>query len=171
MLSIFFMLWCTERPVLTYIAFAPTSEVVKKTTAYMGTAMYVIRELEDALDDCVASDSTRNDDAVKALDEAVAFYTGSLEGSAGGSGSGVQFYALANKRCKNFSTCGTSGEALTGNSKVNHDIFEEFDRMQQNLSNGSCADARKNKEDIVMFSLNVSVHSMYVKTETMNSMA
>jgi len=128
--------------------FEARAEVVKKTTAYMGTAMYVIRELEDALDDCVASDSTRNDDAVKALDEAVAFYTGSLEGSAGGSGSGVQFYALANKRCQNLNTCGTSGDANTGNSKVNHDIFKEFDRMQQNLNTVSCADARKNKEDI-----------------------
>ena len=113
----------------------------------MNTAMYVIRELEDALDDCAAADAKRNDDAVHALDEAVAFYTGTLEGT-DGAGSGVQMYALAEKRCANFKTCGPNGDQIEGAAFINTVIFKEFDRMQQNLSLGLCAEARRNKEEI-----------------------
>ena len=123
------------------------TEAAKKGAAYMNTAMYVIRELEDALDDCAVSFAKRNDDAVHALDEAVAFYTGSLEGT-DGSGDGVQMYALADKRCENFRTCGENGDQTVGGSKVNMEIFREFDRMQQNLNIGDCGNARKNKEAI-----------------------
>jgi len=124
-----------------------STEAVKKGSAYLSTAMYVIRELEDALDDCAASLSKRNDDAVHALDEAVAFYTGTLEGQ-DGSGEGVQMYALAGKRCENFKTCGASADEVEGEAKVNMVIFREFDKMQQNLNTGSCDKARKNKEAI-----------------------
>jgi len=113
----------------------------------MNTAMYVIRELEDALDDCAASFSKRNDDAVHALDEAVAFYTGTLEGTEG-SGDGVQMYALAEKRCENFKTCGENGDSTEGVAKVNIDIFRQFDLMQRSLNTGSCDAARKNKNEI-----------------------
>ena len=92
-------------------------EAVKKGTAYMSVWMYTIREFEDAIDDCVAGSLTANYDAVHAWDEGVAFYTGSLEGT-DGSGSGKMVYALADKRCINFKTCGDSGDALSGTSKV-----------------------------------------------------
>ena len=113
----------------------------------MNTAMYVIRELEDALDDCAFLEAKRNEDAVHALDEAVAFYTGSLEGT-DGSGDGVQMYALADKRCANFRTCGVNANMAIGSAKVNIDIFREFDRMQQALNVGDCDKARRNKEVI-----------------------
>jgi Low iron-inducible periplasmic protein len=111
--------------------------------------MYVLRELEDALDDCAASDPTRNADQVLALDEAVAFYTGSLEGTTG-TGEGVFIYSLANKRCINFKTCGPNGDQIEGTAKVNLDIFTEFNKMKQNLAAGSsnCNEARTNKEAI-----------------------
>jgi hypothetical protein len=120
-------------------------EAVAKTSAYLGVAMYVIRELEDSLDDCAAGDATRNGDSVQALDEAVAFYTGSLEGSDGG-GSGVFIYTLAEKRCVNFKTCGTNGNQIEGNAKVNIDIFSLFSQMQTNLANKDCAAARLTKK-------------------------
>jgi hypothetical protein len=110
----------------------------------MNTAMYVIRELEDALDDCA---SKRNDDSVQALDEAVAFYTGSLEGT-DGAGSGVQMYALAEKRCADFKTCGTNGDQAEGKAFINNVIFQQFDLMQHNLNMGLCSQARRNKEEI-----------------------
>merc|ERR1719436_1132147 len=56
-------------------------EIAKKGSAYMNVWMYVIREMEDAITDCTAGCSTCNDDPVHAWDEAVAFYSGSLEGS------------------------------------------------------------------------------------------
>jgi hypothetical protein len=111
--------------------------------------MYVIRELEDALDDCARQCGTQcNDDAVYALDEAVAFYTGSLEGQ-DGSGTGVLHYSLADKRCENFKTCGPDGNELKGTSKVNLEIFKDFKRMQTELLNAQCQPARVHKENAV----------------------
>jgi hypothetical protein len=123
------------------------SEAVAKTSAYMSVAMYVLRELEDALDDCAANDATRNADSVEALDEAVAFYTGSLEGTKG-TGTGVFIYSLANKRCINFKTCGDNGDQIEGNAKNNVVIFEKFSEMQANLAKKDCSAARLNKEAI-----------------------
>jgi hypothetical protein len=115
----------------------------------MAIAMYALREMEDAIDDCLKDCATDecNSDAVSALDEGVAFYTGSLEGTTG-DGAGVLMYGLADKRCENFKTCGPDGTSLTGTSKVNIDIFREFDRMQNNLLTKQCIAARRNKEEI-----------------------
>ena len=113
----------------------------------MNVWMYVIREMEDALDDCKAGCLKCNDDPVHAWDEAVAFYTGSQQ-EAGGSTDGYLLYALANKRCINFKTCGENGDSTEGLAKLNNDIFREFKIGQQNLVNGKCDDARKQKERI-----------------------
>lgn len=104
--------------------------------------MYVIREMEDAIDDCNrgCDRDECNDDAVHALDEAVAFYSGSLLSTEAGDGN--LLYALAEKRCENFNTC--SG----GESKVNTEIFVQFRKMQDSLLKKQCNNARKNKERI-----------------------
>jgi hypothetical protein len=123
------------------------TEVIKKGAAYMNVAMYVIRELEDAIDDCNKGCATAdcNDDSVHALDEAVAFYTGSLEDE----GNGQLMYALADKRCSNFNTCGTNGDSSEGKSKVNYEIFNDVDRMKGVLTEKNCDSARTFKESIV----------------------
>lgn len=119
----------------------------------MNIAMYVIRELEDALVDCEngCAIGDCNSDPVSALDEAVAFYTGALEGT-DGSGKGNLMHALADKRCVNFKTCGREGNTYSGTSKVNYEIFKFFDQMQDELSGTTaekCAAARIIKEKIV----------------------
>ena len=69
-------------------------EAVKKGTAYMNVWMYAVREFENAIDDCETcttncNQHSTNSDSVHAWDEGVAFYTGSLEGTAyGGDGDG-----------------------------------------------------------------------------------
>jgi hypothetical protein len=120
---------------------------VKKGAAYMSVAMYVIRELEDAIDDCNKGCATAdcNDDSVHALDEAVAFYTGSLQEE----GNGQLMYALADKRCSNFNTCGRDGDSSEGQSMVNFEIFADFDRMKSALGEKECDSARTFKESIV----------------------
>merc|ERR1719236_129016 len=55
-------------------------ECAKKGSAYMNVWLYTIREMEDAIDDCKSDCIDCNADPVHAWDEAVAFYTGSLEG-------------------------------------------------------------------------------------------
>ena len=129
--------------------FAGREQIIKKGTAYMNIYMYVIREMEDALDDCQEGCTVENcnDDPVHAWDEGVAFYTGSLEGT-DGSGSGNLMYALADKRCNNFKTCGDLGDSTTGTSKVNIEIFKNFGIGKNKINRGECASARAEKETI-----------------------
>ncbi|EOD12039.1 hypothetical protein EMIHUDRAFT_247589, partial [Emiliania huxleyi CCMP1516] len=127
-------------------------EAVKKGTAYMNVWMYVIREFEDAIDDCFNcpdglncndfSDSFSSDspqyNAVHAWDEGVAFYAGSLEGlNVGGSSAGEMVYRLAEKRCANFGTCDE-----TGLSNVNKELLEDFILGEELLKKGLCSNVR-----------------------------
>merc|ERR1711933_656645 len=124
-------------------------QIIKKATAYIIIWMYVIRELEDALDDCQEACTIENcnDDPVHAWDEAAAFYTGSLEGT-DGSGSGKLAYALADKRCGNFKTCGDMADETGGTSKVNLDIIKNLNIGQAKLAKGECASARTEADAI-----------------------
>jgi hypothetical protein len=70
-----------------------------------------------------------------------------LEGK-DGSGSGVFTYALADKRCVNFKTCGDLGSDIDGTSKVNSELLDQFNIGQSKLTQGECASARENKERI-----------------------
>lgn len=124
-------------------------QIIKKGTAYMSVWMYVIREFEDALDDCQEACTIENcnDDPVHAWDEGVAFYTGTLEGI-DGSGSGKLAYALADKRCVNFKTCGDMADSTSGSSNVNIELFKLFGTGVNKLNKGECASARTEKEAI-----------------------
>ncbi|KAL3909438.1 MAG: hypothetical protein SGILL_008088, partial [Bacillariaceae sp.] len=125
------------------------TEAIKKGTAYMNVWMYVIREMEDALDDCQEGCTIENcnDDPVHAWDEAVAFYSGSLEGK-DGSGEGVLLHQLADKRCANFKTCGDLADETSGLSHVNIEIFRQFNDGLRKINQGECSVARANKERI-----------------------
>merc|ERR1719236_184885 len=127
-------------------------QIVKKTTAYMNVWMYVIREFEDAIDDCQANCINCNDDPVHAWDEGVAFYTGSLEG-VDGSGSGKMLHALADKRCSNFATCmmksGKGYSTVPAGSAVNMQLFKQFALGRDALLGGRCDDTKPIKKRIV----------------------
>merc|ERR1711985_52314 len=69
-------------------------------------------------------------------------------GGTDGSGSGKFPYALADKRCGNFKTCGDMADSTTGGSWVNINIFDNFRQGQAKLARGECASARANKEAI-----------------------
>lgn len=112
-------------------------EVIQKGIVYLNIFPYVIWEMQDAINDCNAGDLSLNGASVHAWDEAVAFYTGSLEGvSQGGNGNlggcddglcELQFM-LADKRCTNFGTCTADfdNDPFYGYSEVNRDIFKLF---------------------------------------------
>ena len=136
-------------------------EAVKKGTAYMNVWMYVIREFEDAIDDCETcvnglncnefSDSLSSDspqyNAVHAWDEGVAFYAGSLEGpNVGGSSAGKTVYLLAEKRYANFGTC-ESGS--TGLSNVNKELLADFTKGEAYLMDGNCSAVRPIVDTII----------------------
>jgi len=103
--------------------------------------MYVIREWEDALDDCELDSIDNNYNSVHAWDEGVCFYTGSLEG-VDGLADGKLLHQLADKRCANYKTCGENGSSLSGMAKVNHELFDLFSIAQHQLEMGECASAR-----------------------------
>jgi len=121
------------------------TQSIKKGTAYMNVWMYVIREFEDAIDDCDNSCIACNDDPVHAWDEGVAFYTGSLAADTPNAAGGKLIWALAEKRCKNYQTCGPNGDSnsLTGTTaKVNNDLLFEFNKGRDALQGGKCDDVR-----------------------------
>jgi hypothetical protein len=125
-------------------------EAAKKGSAYLNVYMYVIREFEDAIDDCKRGCIECNDAPVHAWDEGVAFYTGSLEGT-DGRDNGKLLHALADKRCMNFKTCGYEGNKLIGTSFVNYELGRLFALGQHHLVVGDCDKARVVKEQIVNF--------------------
>jgi len=119
-------------------------EVIQKGIIYLNIYPYVIWEMQDAINDCNTGDIDLNDNSVHAWDEAVAFYTGSLEGVSQGGNNGLdsctdgncklQFY-LADKRCTNFGTCTADYDMddMAGYSKVNYDIFSLFTKGRDQI--------------------------------------
>jgi hypothetical protein len=106
--------------------------------------------LEDAIDDCtincqVSVDTCNSDEKVAALDEAVAFYVGASHAT-DADGIGNLFFAFPEKRCPNFATCENGVE---GQSKVNTEIFKQFNVMQGHLVDLNCDEAKKNVDNIV----------------------
>ena len=81
---------------------------------------------------------------VTAVDEAWAFYAGSLEGPAGtGTGNGV--YALAEKRGDNFDTDKASGQA-----RVNGNLLVHVEAMRAYLKEGLCDDAARELTEAIV---------------------
>lgn len=112
-------------------------EVIQKGIVYLNVFPYVIWEMQDAINDCKAGKLSMNADSVHAWDEAVAFYTGSLEGVSQGGNNGLDGcsdgdcelqFMLADKRCTNFGTCTADYDLdnFAGYSQVNYDLFSQF---------------------------------------------
>lgn len=136
------------------------TQLIKKGSVFLGVWMYVIRELEDAVDDCTQGDIAANDGAVHAWDEGVAFYTGTLEGEdAPGkdTSTGKMLHNLADKRCSNYGTCTNPwstahiGDAFNGGSEVNEQVFELFAIGRTHMQRGECTDGAAIKNEIVKF--------------------
>jgi len=51
-------------------------------------------------------------------------------------------YALADKRCKDFGTCGPGGDLTTSTSKVNRKLLAHFETAQGLLRTGQCQEVR-----------------------------
>ena len=134
------------------VGFLRFVEAVKKASAYGAVWMYVFRELWHAIDLCekhvCEEESCVNEPAVHEVDEAVAFWTGTLEGI-DGSGSGVLAYGLAEKRCPQFTTCGINGDSEEGNAKANIDAFAVFNDLSQSIVDNRCEDAQANTDRLI----------------------
>lgn len=118
-------------------------EAAKKGMVFFNIFMYVIREFEDALDDCEKGCKLEecNDDPVHAWDEGVCFYTGSIEGE-DGMDDGKLLHQLADKRCIDFRTCGENGDDTEGRAKLNYDLLKLFSLGKYQLQLKECSAAR-----------------------------
>jgi hypothetical protein len=125
------------------------SVVAETAPVLLALFLYIVRNLELAVDDChacVAASSSPSDETscgLAWLDQAVAYYVGSLEGE-DGSGDGYLWYALADRLCSSFATCVSGGTT----SQVNTNVMDGFSTMQQNLQSGLCSEASNNKNAI-----------------------
>ncbi|CAJ1948867.1 unnamed protein product [Cylindrotheca closterium] len=126
------------------------TEAVKKGTVFLNIFQYVIREFEDALDDCERGCDLDacNDDAVHAWDEGVCFYTGSIEAQDGVTSDGKLLHQLADKRCADFKTCSKDGGELEGQAKLNHDLFKLYAKGKYELQTKNCGEARSTVNEI-----------------------
>jgi hypothetical protein len=123
------------------------AEAVDRSTVFLSIAMYVIRYLEVAIQECLGCTDASAGCGASSLDNAVALYVGSFEGT-DGSGSGLLMYAEADTLCQRFKTCGEQGNSGSGTSKVNLNVMREFTSMQQNLLSWQCNAATANKDTI-----------------------
>jgi len=110
-------------------------EVIKKGTAYTGQLVesyqLVQKAIEAVKDGCYAQ-ADGCPDAIEAIDCAVAAYVGSFEGKDGNNDPSGDYgfgpYALGDKRCRNFRTCGPTrdGEDKDLTAAVNSQVLSLF---------------------------------------------
>lgn len=124
------------------------SKIFRTEAARMGTKvlsiwMYVIHELESAVNDCYEGGSLGVSQGVKHWEEGWAFYAGSLEGP-DGSGSGTLLYALAEEYCALFGTCSKNGRAA-----VNDALLLLYKEGRQQIQAENCAEVIDTKIKII----------------------
>jgi len=105
-----------------------------------GVWMFVIGQMELALADCTSSSG---DDGTQHWDNALAYYSGSLEGP-DGAGSGKFLYHLADKRAENYET-----RFSNATSYVNMEVVQQFRLGKDALLGGDCSAAEDAKNEIV----------------------
>mmetsp|Transcript_26722 Transcript_26722/g.103831 ORF Transcript_26722/g.103831 Transcript_26722/m.103831 type:complete len:443 (-) Transcript_26722:213-1541(-) len=119
------------------------AETSVKGAQYLCTAMYVIHEMEDSVQDCLASDITDNDGGAKAWDETAAFYVGSIVGdNTFTADDGELQYGLAFNRELQF----------TGSADVNQavmSLLNEGKSIVDSESPRNCARLAEIKDEII----------------------
>jgi hypothetical protein len=121
-------------------------EFIEKTGAFDHLLLAAIGEIDAAADLCQGNATGSAAAAVHAVDRALAFWVGSLEG-ANGSGGGVLSYALADGRCREFKTCGQDGDSVEGTASVNTKLFALLKSMQDSLLENDCDSASKFRDN------------------------
>ena len=134
-------------------------ELILKSIQYQNVWMYIIHELEDAINDCIKGDLTLNDGGPHAWDEAWAFYTGSLQNN---NKKGYSVYSLSDKRCENFGTCSNS---------VNKNLINLYKAGNSKLQNMKCNDVIKIKNDIIKYMIIPLIQSLlkYIYESSLNN--
>jgi hypothetical protein len=128
-------------------------KAVTEGTIVLNVLMYVIRAMEQAITDCRADCATVDTPdcqvhGVHQLDEAVAFYVGSIPVT-DPNDAGVMLYSHAFYRAVEARTGGESGEEVGGEAMANILAMREFGAFQQALNAKQCDLASTSKNVIV----------------------
>ena len=116
-----------------------TTELVTGTLRYMVMYMAILEKIYGAADKCRVGDSDAIDEAVLLIDQAVAFYVGSLEGATiAGTESGQLLFATSKQLCQFFDTC-----VEENNSEVNFSIIAAFRALSNQVIFGKCGEANE----------------------------
>ena len=117
---------------------------MKKGSAYLILWMEVAHQLAKAVNMCNNAEATHH------VDEAVAYYTGSLTTQTDSQG-GILLYALADVRSHQAKTAGHLGGQATGTANVNVKVIELFKHMKLSVKEGSrdCAKALEIRGEIM----------------------
>lgn len=111
------------------------AEVLETAVGYLAVRNYVFRELEHANFLCLTGDCEEDScfgkPAVHEVDEAVAFWVGSLEGT-DGAGEGVLMYDMAENRAEE------AGTVSNGLSATNTKMLEYFNDALMTILNADC---------------------------------
>jgi len=123
-------------------------EVIKKGISYTVSMLYSLHEFEASVAACIPGTKYGNEDALHKWDEGVAFYTASQVGTDGTAADGKFSWSLANKRCKNFKTCGPESGEKSGIAYLNFEQVKNFDAGKNALLQGDCDGAEAAMLDI-----------------------
>lgn len=119
--------------------------IATQISALMITVLQLIGELENAVEECqTCSFPMETCSAVNSIDQAVAYYVGSLA-----QGLGNLMYTLADFSCMDFKTCGFAGESFFGASSVNLELFPSFEIMKYSIIEQQCSRARTHKDLLI----------------------
>jgi hypothetical protein len=125
-----------------------------KLMAYSATWLYSLHELYSALGKCESSDDAvyGTDDYISgnaphAWDEGWAFWAGTDQTA--GESDGYLSYTLAEKRCGDYSTCGSAGDSSTGTALVNSNLLALYQLGLDQIISGDCSGAAATKDSMV----------------------
>jgi len=124
------------------------SECIKKGISYVVAMLYALHEFEASVAACVPGEKYGNENALHKWDEGVAFYAGSQVGADGTAADGKFAWALANKRCKNFATCGPESGEKSGIAHVNFEQLKNFNAGKEAILQGDCDAAEEAMTEI-----------------------
>ena len=135
----------------TVLTDVEVDQISIKLSAYSAVWLYSLHELYSAVGKCDESasgddDSYLSSGAPHAWDEGWAFWAGSeqTEGATDGSLS----YTLAEKRCGDFTTCGSAGDESSGTALVNSNLLALYNTGLDELMSGDCDGANATKSVI-----------------------
>lgn len=122
-------------------------QIAKKGSLFLNVWMYILREAEDAIQDCESGcgNSCNDDPSVHAWDEAVAFYSGSMAGKDMNGAKGKLMWMLTGVLCSKFGNR-EGKKNLCEENKLNNEIMGEFKKGKDFLADGNCVETIRIKK-------------------------